>query len=213
MEEKMNEMMKTGTTTVGIVFKEGVVLASEKRAVLGYLIAHKDFEKIYQLDDNLAITIAGGVGDCQMLIKFLKVNIELFKVRKQRRPNVNSVVTLLSHILFQNRMSIFPYYAQLLVGGVDESGAHLYSLGPDGSKVEDKYISTGSGSVIAYGVLEDNYKDGMSMEDAIKLAARAVSAATKRDIYSGGQIEVAVVTKEGFRKLESGEIDKILGKK
>ncbi len=213
MEEKTKEFMKTGTTTVGIIFKDGVVLASEKRAVMGYLIAHKDFEKVYKLDDNLAITISGGVGDCQMLIKFLKVNIELFKIRRQRKPSVNAVVTLLSHILFQNRMSIFPYYAQLLVGGVDESGPHLFSLGPDGSKVEDKYISTGSGSVIAYGVLEDNYKEGLEMEEAVRLAARAVSAATKRDIYSGGQIEVAVVTKEGFRKLKKEEIDKILGKK
>lgn len=208
--ERGEEVVRTGTTTVGLKFKEGVVLASEKRAVLGYLIAHKDFEKIYKLDDNIAVTIAGAVGDCQMLINFIKVNIELYKVRKQKKPSIKAIATLLSHILFQNRMSIFPYYVQLLLGGVDEDGVFLYSLGPDGSKIEDKYISTGSGSVVSYGVLEDNYKDGMSLEEAIRLAARAVAAATKRDIYSGGEIEVAVITREGFRKLSNAEIEKIL---
>ncbi|MCW1296117.1 MAG: archaeal proteasome endopeptidase complex subunit beta [Candidatus Parvarchaeota archaeon] len=208
----MKGLMKTGTTTLGIVTKDGIVFAADKRVTMDYLIAHKVFEKIFEVTDRIALTMAGLVGDAQLLAKFLKIEMELYKVRKQKKPSVKAACTLLSHILFNNRMSPFPYYVQILLGGVDETGFHLFSLAADGGSVEDKYISTGSGSVIAYGVLEEGYKEGMSLEEGIKLAVKAVNAAMQRDVYSGNGIDVVTITKQGFKRLDEKEVNKILSK-
>jgi proteasome beta subunit len=210
--EKMKGLMKTGTTTVGIVTREGVVFAADKRVTMDYLIAHKVFEKIFEVTDRIGLTMAGLVGDAQLLAKYLKVEMELYKIRKQKKPNVKAACTLLSHILFSNRMSPFPYYVQILLGGVDDTGPHLFSLAADGGSVEDKYISTGSGSVIAYGVLEEGYKENLSLEEGIKLAIRSVNAAMQRDVYSGNGIDVVTITKQGFKRIDEKEVNKILQK-
>jgi len=208
----MKGLMKTGTTTVGIVTREGVVFAADKRETMDYLIAHKVFEKIFEVTDRIGLTMAGLVGDAQLLAKYLKVEMELYRIRKQKKPNVKAACTLLSHILFSNRMSPFPYYVQILLGGVDETGSHLFSLAADGGSVEDKYISTGSGSVIAYGVLEEGYKENLSLEEGIKLAIRSVNAAMQRDVYSGNGIDVVTITKQGFKRIDEKEVGKILQK-
>lgn len=201
--EKM-KIRKTGTTTVGIICKDGVVLAAEKRSTLGYLIASKESQKILPIDDHLAITIAGASGDAQSLVRYMKAECKLFSIQKKRKIPVKSAATLLSNILQSGRWSFVPYMVQLIIAGFDDEGPSLYTLDPIGSSEEEKkFFSTGSGSPIALGVLEDRYKDGISIEAGTELAVQAVQAATRRDIASGGNgIDVVTITEKGIKKIE-----------
>ncbi len=209
----MDEKLKTGTTTVGIVCKDGVVIAADKRATMGYLIASKDVTKLIKITDRIALTIAGGVGDAQALTKYLKAQMRLYQMRRCQKPTVRACATFLSNIIYSGKGGFFPYYVQMLLAGYDETGYHLFSIGPDGSSIEDKYISTGSGSVMAYGVLEDNFKDGMVIAEAMKLCARAIRAAIERDVYTGNGVDIIVIDTKGVRELGRNEIDKLLVKK
>lgn len=208
----MDEKLKTGTTTVGILCSNGVVIAADKRATMGYLVASKDVTKVIEITDNIAVTIAGGVGDAQILTKYLRSQMQLYEIRKKKKPTVKAAATLLANILFSGKGGFFPYYVQLLMAGEDNEGFHLFTIGPDGSTLEDKYISTGSGSVIAYGVLEDNFKEGLDTGVAVNLAARAISAAIQRDIYTGNDMDVFILNKKGINKLNKKEIEEHLKK-
>jgi len=209
MDKLSKDEIKHGTTTVGIVTKEGVVVAAEKRATMGYLIAHKAVTKVVQITDRIAMTIAGMVGDAQMLSKYLKAELELYEIRHNKKVTVKAAASLMANILYSNRFTV-PFYVQLLLAGVDDEGYHLFSLGPDGSNISDKYISTGSGSVMAYGVLEDKFKDGISLKEGVNIAARAIRAAMARDIASGGGVDVYTITKKGISKVPKDEIEKII---
>jgi proteasome beta subunit len=209
----MDEKLKTGTTTVGIVCKEGVVIAADKRATMGYLIANKNVTKLIKITDRIALTIAGGVGDAQMLTKYLKAQMRLYEMRRGQKPTVNACATFLSNILYGGKGGYFPYYVQMVMAGYDSSGFHLFSVGPDGSSIEDNYMSTGSGSVMAYGVLEDNFRDGMSIEEATKLCARAISAAIERDVYTGNGIDIIIIDSKEIKKLNRTEIAALVAKK
>ena len=201
-----DEKLKTGTTTVGLICKDAVVIAAEQKATMGYLVESKLAQKIHQLDDHIGITIAGSVGDAQSMIRILKAQFKLYRL--DRGPiTVRAAATLLSNILHGSKY--FPYLNMFLLAGYD-SKARLYSLDPVGGYSEkDKFYSTGSGSPFAYGVLEDNFKENMNVEEAIKLVVRAIKAATERDIASGGKgFTVAVIDKKGFRELSSNETKK-----
>ncbi len=201
---EQNEQMK-GTTTVGIVFDGGVVLASEKRATMGYLISNKTAKKIYQIASRIGLTTAGGVGDAQQLARLMTVEANLYEIRRGKPISVQAASTLLSNILHGNRM--FPFYVQLLIGGVDETGPVLYSVDAvGGAGKEDGIVATGSGSPMAYGVLEDRYSTSMDERSAIELAIRALRAAIKRDAGSGEGIAVVVITKETYHELSDEEI-------
>ena len=193
-----------GATAVGIVCKDGVVLAAEKKSTLGYLVASKEETKITPIAPHIAITEAGMVGDLQALARYMQAEIKLFELQNKKRIPVSAAATLLANILYSGRWSFFPYYVQIMLGGYDEKGPSLFILHPDGSKLEEKkFFSTGSGSPIAFGVLEDGYREGMSTKEGIELAVRAVKAAVERDIASGGKgIDVAVIDANGFRKTE-----------
>ena len=203
------EVRKLGTTTVGIKSKDAVILAADKRATMGSMVASREVEKIVKITDYMALTTAGAVGDAQALVRLLRAELELYENNSHKKPSVKAAATLLANILFQQRMSFIPYYVQLILAGYDNL-PHIFSLDAGGSAIEEKYTSTGSGSPFAYGVLEDNYKENLSTEDTIKLAAKAVSAATKRDVYSGEGIDVWIVNKKGIKKLKKEEIDKVL---
>ncbi len=207
MNNKQREVLKTGTTTVGIVCRDGVVLASESKATMGYMIAHKEVKKVFQIDDFIGVTTAGGVGDIQALIRLTKAEINLYKMNRGE-ITVNAVSTLLGNVLHNNRY--FPFMAVMLIGGKDKTGYHLYSLFPDGSSIEDKFISTGSGSPFAYGVLEDSFHADLSVKDAINIAVRSIKSARERDIASGGKkIVVASITERGFEFVDEKDIEKI----
>jgi proteasome beta subunit len=200
-----------GTTTVGLVFSTGVILATEKRATMGYMIASKKAKKVYQVADRIGMTTAGGVGDAQQLARILTVECNLYQIRRSRPITVGASATLLSNYLNQNRY--FPYYVQLLVGGVDEHGPGVYSVDAlGGATKEDEIVSTGSGSPMAYGVLEDRFKKGLNEEEAIDLAIRALKAAMKRDAGSGEGVHVVVITKDKYQELGEDTLKHYLAK-
>ena len=204
--------VKTGTTTVGIICKYTVVLAAEKKATMGYLVASKDDIKIVQVMPHIAMTQAGMVGDVQALTRVLTAESKLYELRTRKRINVNSAATLLSNILYGGRWSFFPYMVQIILAGYDGTGPNLFILHPDGSKLEEKkFFSTGSGSPMAFGVLETLYKEGLPVEECKKIAAMAVRAAIERDIASGGKgIDIATIDKDGFKLLKEDEVNKIV---
>ncbi len=196
------EIRKTGTTTVGIACKDGVVLAAEKKSTMGYLVASKETEKIYNLEDHIAMTIAGASGDAQTLVRYMRAELKLFAIQNQRKITVKGAATLLANILQSGRWTFLPYMVQLIVAGYDNEGPHIFSLDAIGAiEDEKKFFSTGSGSPMAVGVLEDNYKEGLTTAEASELALRAIRAAVERDIASGGKaIDVVVITKDGIKR-------------
>lgn len=204
------DLMKTGTTTVALYCKDGVVLGADKRATSGYLIAHKKFDKIINISDDIAVTVAGTVSDVQLLAKYIKAELKLKQIRTERRNSVKEAANLLAMLVYNNirKLSLIPGISHFLVGGKDESGFHIYDLSPDGSIAEiDDYISSGSGSVMVYGVLETLYKKNMSVDEGVKLAVKAINAAVQRDIASGNGIDIVSITKDGIKKIFSKEID------
>lgn len=210
MPEQYPESMK-GTTTIGLVFSDGVILATEKRATMGYMIASRKAKKVYQVADRIGMTTAGGVGDAQQLARILTVECNLYQIRRSRPITVGATATLLSNYLNQNRY--FPYYVQLLVGGIDETGPSVYSVDAmGGATKEEEIVSTGSGSPMAYGVLEDRFHPKMSEDDAIDLAIRALKSAMKRDAGSGEGIHVVVITKDKYEELNEDKLKKYLAK-
>ncbi|MCX6819078.1 MAG: archaeal proteasome endopeptidase complex subunit beta [Candidatus Aenigmarchaeota archaeon] len=203
------EKLKTGTTTLGLVCKDCVILASETQSTLGYMISSKHAEKVIQIDEKIALTVAGGVGDTQALIRLLKAEINIYKLTRNSEFTVQGVVTLLSNILQAARY--YPYMAMLVVGGVDKNGTHIYSVDPVGGIEKDNYVVTGSGSPIAIGVLEDKYKENMVREEGIELAVRAIRSAKGRDIFSasGKEILVAVIDKNGLNFVDKEKIKEL----
>ena len=194
----LDKQVKTGTTTVGLVVKDGVALATDTRATTGFFIAHRKVRKVYPLADYAAITIAGRVADAQSMIDYLKANIGYYSMTWKRPMSIASIARLAANMTF--RWRIFPYEVQLIIAGVDSKGPHLFNVDLYGTLTEEKLLSTGSGSPIAYGVLESEYDEGMSVEDAAKLVFKAVAMAIQRDIGSGDSIDVAYIKVGGKYK-------------
>lgn len=204
-----SNVKKTGTTTVGIVCSDGIVLCADKRVTSGYLVSYKKFQKIIQITKNIAVTVAGSVSDVQLLTKIIKAELSLKKIRTGREVNVKEAVNLLASMVYGNirQMSMIPSISHFIIGGKDNQGFHCYDLSPDGSIIEcDEYVSSGSGSVMAYGVLETLYEKGLSVDDALKLGVKAINAAVQRDIASGNGIDIVTVTANGVKKVISKEI-------
>jgi proteasome beta subunit len=208
MHESVEKLALKGTTTVGVVCTDGVILSSDTRVTMGYFVAHKQGKKIYQIDDHIAMTISGGVADAQYVVEVLKVNAKLYKLNNGRPMPIKSASRLVANVLFSARGGLM---AQILVGGVDSTGPHVFSLDPFGSLTEEKCVATGSGSPIAYGVLEDKYKEGATIKEVLPVVVRAVDSAMKRDIASGNNFDIAVITKDGYRALSTEEKKNILG--
>ena len=204
------DQIKKGTTTVGLICDGGVVLVSEKRATMGSFIASKAAKKIYQVDDRLGITTAGIVGDAQALVRLMSVEARLYKIRRGEPMTVRGMATLLSNVMSSQRF--YPYIVQLLIGGIDREGPHIFSIDPFGGNTEEREIAaTGSGSPIAYGVLEDRYSKDMALENGIALAIQALHSAMKRDSASGEEMEVIAITKEKYEELSDEEIKRLRG--
>ncbi len=206
--DKISKYVLKGTTTIGLVCRDGIVLGTDTRATMGYFIAHKRAKKVYQIDDHLAMTIAGGVADAQNVVEIVKANSKLYKYEKGVNMPVRAAASLTSNLLFAYRY--FPLILQALLGGVDNSGPHIFALDPLGSVTEEKCVSTGSGSPVAYGVLETDFKDGMAVKEAVPIVVKAVNSAMKRDSASGDSFDVALVTGAGYEELSEDEKKRIL---
>jgi len=194
-----NRLVLKGTTTIAVVCKDGVILASDTRVTMGFYVAHKQGKKVYKIDDHLAMTIAGTVADAQRTVDILTANAQLYKLNIGRPLPVSSAARLIANLLFSARYA--PLLTQVLIGGVDDNGPHVFSLDPFGSLTEEKYVATGSGSPIAYGVLEDKYKEDTSVEELLPIIVKAVNSAMKRDAASGDNFNVAVIDTKGYREL------------
>ena len=194
-----------GTTTVAAVCNDGVIMATDTRATMGSYVASKHAKKVYQITDQLAMTIAGGVAAAQRVVDILKVNAMLYNLEKGRPIPVATAAMLVSNILFSNREVGAPLPLQALIGGVDLTGPHVYNLDPYGSLTEEKMVSTGSGSPFAYGVLEDRYKEDSTIAEMAPIVVKAVDSAMKRDVASGDNYDVAVITSDGFKELSEEE--------
>lgn len=201
--------LETGTTTIGMLAKDAVVIAAESKSTMGWMVDSKVARKIWQLDDHIGITIAGNVGDALALVRLLRAQFKLYKL--ERGPiTLRAAATLLSNILQGSKY--FPYLNQFVLGGWDGQGGSVYSFDPFGGfDTHDKFYSTGSGSPFVYGVLEAEFRENMTTDDAAELAVRAIRAAIERDIGSGGRlITVAVIDKSGYRELPAAELKKHL---
>ena len=197
-----------GTTTVGLVCSDGVVLATDTRVTAGGFIAHKRGKKLLRIDDNIAMTISGGVADAQYVVDSLKYHTNLYRIEKSRPMPVKAAAQIVSNILFSSRL--YPYIADVLVGGVDTKGGSLFNVDFFGSMNQEKMIATGSGSPVAYGVLEAEFKEGTAAAKVYPLAAKAIIAATRRNVATGDHFDIAVLDNEGFREITEQEKDKLL---
>jgi proteasome beta subunit len=209
MRETVDQLTFKGTTTIGVICKDGVILASDTRVTMGYFVAHKKGKKVYKIDNHLAMTISGVVADAQRTVDILKANARLYKLNIGRPIPISSAARLIANLLFSSRFA--PMIAQVLVGGMDDTGPHVFSLDPFGSLAEEKCVATGSGSPIAYGVLEDKYKENMTIKTLIPIVVQAVNSAMKRDAASGDSFDVTVIDEKGYRELGDDEKGRIIG--
>ena len=199
-------LYKTGTTTLALKCKDGVILGSDTRVTAGYFIAHKVGRKIFMIRPYLALTIAGVVADAQAIIDTLRYHVNLYEFQYNKKIPAKSAARLLSLILYQNRM--FPLITELIVAGKDYNDYSVYKLDPFGSLIKDNYTVSGSGSTIAIGVIENEYKDNLVIEDGVKLAIKALISAMKRDVASGDNFNISIIDEHGYRELSKEEKEK-----
>ena len=207
MEKEL--LKKTGTTTIAIVCKDGVVLAADRRMTMGYMIAGRKFEKITILNEDTAMTMAGLVSDAQLLTKVIKAQLRLDTIRRGKKPSTKEIANLLGNLVYGNirKFSTIPGIVGFMLAGRDDKGYHLYDIGVDGAVgLQDEYYSEGSGSEFAFGVLEAGYNKDMFVDEGVKLALKALNAALQRDVASGSGYDVIAITKEGAKKVLEKEI-------
>jgi len=180
-------------TTVGIRVEEGVVLAAEKRVAYQLYLMSKSGKKVYLILDKMGLASAGLMADMQTLARILEAEMRLYELTSGMPPKVHTVAKTLSYILYERRL--FPYYAEVLVGGIDE-GAHLYTLDPIGAIIEDNYSALGSGTQLAISIIEAEYESNMTVEDAKMLALKSLYAAMKRDASSGDGVDLLAISKD-----------------
>lgn len=204
------EVMKTGTTTIGLVCRDGIILGADRRASAGYMVSDKKAKKVHKVNDEMALTIAGLVSDAQLLTKIIKAQLKLIEIRKGKKSTLKQAANLLAGLVYGNvrRMSMIQSIVGFLLGGKDDKGFHLYMIGIDGSLSEmDDYVCDGSGMMFATGVLEANYKKNMSIDEGIKLAVQVLNVAMQRDIATGNGIDILTITKEGVNFVLRKELE------
>lgn len=193
-----HEYFMPGATTVGIVCKDGVVLAAERRVSYGYFVMSKTGKKVFKITEKIGAACAGIVADMQILTREVSAYLNMYTYEREQSVTVRTAAKLMGSMLFERRY--FPYLAQTIVGGVDETGSKLFVLDPLGSVIEDKYTAVGSGSEIAMGLLETDYKEGITVDEAKGLVRKAIKAASARDIGSGEGIDMLVITNAGVKE-------------
>ena len=201
MSNNVEEKILHGTTTVAIKVKDGVVLCADMRASAGYFIANNNTMKIQKIEQHAGLTLAGGVADAQNIVDVLRYHANVHRIQNQEPIPNKSLARLTSLMFHQNRG--YPFIADILVGGYDNEGPQLFNIDMFGSVEEKNYVTTGSGSPVAYGLLEEEYKDNLTLDEAKSIALRAVKAAITRNIGTGDGINVALIDKNGFQLLDS----------
>jgi proteasome beta subunit len=200
-EEYIAEHIKKGTTTCALTCKDGVVLAADTRASAGFFIADKHVMKIQKVDKHIGMTMAGGVADAQNLVDIMRYNANIYRLTNKDPIPIKSAARLCSNVLFNQRY--FPYFVQIILAGADKTKeeGQIYNIDLFGSMTSEKFISTGSGSPVAYGYLETEFKENLTVNDAYKLAIQAIAAAIRRNSGTGDGINVVIIDKDGYREL------------
>jgi proteasome beta subunit len=189
-------MFIPGATTIGVTCPDGVILASEKRVSYGYLVVSRVGKKVFKVTDRIGAACAGLVSDMQILIREAEAYANLFRLDANRPISVRSAAKVMSNLLFGRRL--FPLITQTIIGGLDEEGPSIYVLDVLGSVIPDKYSAVGSGAEIAMGVLEQGYKEDLSLKEAKDLVTRAIKSAIARDVMSGDGVDFLIITDKGI---------------
>ncbi len=197
-QEQPQYLFVPGATTIGVVCADGVILASEKRVSYGYLVVSRVGKKVFRIADRIGAACAGLVSDMQILIREVEAYANLFKLDANRPMSVRSAAKVMSNLLFSRRL--FPLITQTIIGGMDDEGASLYVLDVLGSVIPDKFAAVGSGAEIAMGVLEEGYKENMTIKEATDLVTRAVKSAIARDVMSGDGVDFLTITDKGINE-------------
>lgn len=212
MSKEISEnMLKSNTSIVGIVCKDGVIMGADRRATAGNLIMTKDFTKITKVNDYLALSFTGGVADAQLNVKVIAAELKLKELKTKVRPTAREAANLISMMIYRNirTPSMIPNVVGMLVAGVDEDGkSHLYTIDPSGgiNEVKDYDANFSSGMPFILGLLERQYKKDMSVKEGIELAQECIKSSTQRDSGSGNGIDVFSITKDGIKQVVSEEI-------
>jgi len=200
-EEYIAEHIKKGTTTCALTCKDGVILAADTRASAGFFIADRHVMKIQKVDRHVGMTIAGGVADAQNLVDIMRYNSNIYRLTNKDPIPIKSAARLCSNVLFNQRY--YPFFVQIILAGVDKTKeeGQIYNIDLFGSMTSEKFISTGSGSPVAYGYLETEFKENLTVNDAYKIAIQAIAAAIRRNAGTGDGINVVIIDKDGYREL------------
>jgi len=209
--ELKNSILKTGTTILGIVCKDGVVMAADRQSTAGTIVMNKDSQKIREVNDYLLFAGTGMVSDIQRSVKLAAAELRLKELRSKSRPGVKQGANLVAAMIYQSirQPTMLQFMVGSLIGGVNEDGtAELYSIDPSGGikQIEDYDANFGSGMPFVLGLLERQYKEDMTVREGIELAVEAIKSATQRDVGSGYGIDIFTITKEGIKKVVEKEI-------
>src|SRR5216117_3267081 len=209
-EEYLAEHIRKGTTTCGLTCKDGVVLAADTRASAGFFIADRHVMKIQKVDRHVGMTIAGGVADAQNLVDIMRYNSNIYRLTNKDPIPIKSAAGLCSNVLLNQRT--FPFFVQIILAGVDKTKeeGQIYNIDLFGSMTSEKFITTGSGSPVAYGYLEQEYNDDMSVNEAYQNAIQAITATIRRNAGTGDNINAVIIDKDGYREL-SKEMKEAVG--
>lgn len=202
------DQIKKGTTTCALTCNDGIALAADTRASAGFFIADRHVMKIQKVDRHLGMTIAGGVADAQNLVDIMRYNANIYRLTNKELMPVKSAARLCSNVLFNQRY--YPYYVQIILAGYDKSGGNIYNIDLFGSMTSEKFISTGSGSPVAYGYLESEFKDNLSVEEGYKIAIQAIAAATRRNAGTGDGITAVIIDKDGYHELTKDQKESVV---
>jgi proteasome beta subunit len=197
-DEAQNRFYMPGATTVGLVFSDGVILASEKRVTYGSMIMSKTGKKVFRIADHIGAACAGLVSDMQILAREVEAQAKLFSYDAKRPMPTKAAAKVMSNVLFNRRM--IPLITQTIVGGMDYDKPAVYVLDVLGSLLPDDYAAVGSGAQMATGVLEQGYQAGMPQQDAKALVLKAIQSAVRRDVMSGDGVDLLIVTKDGIQE-------------
>jgi proteasome beta subunit len=210
-QELEKNILKTGTSLVGIVCKDGVIMAGDKRTTAGNMVMNKNKQKVVMISDYLVISGTGTASDIEMLKKIIQAEIRLKELKSKKQTTVKEAANLIANMSYRNirQPTMIPFIAGIMLGGLNENGTtELYSIEPAGSvmKVENFDANFSSGMPFILGLLERQFKKDLSIKEGIELAIEALKSSTQIDTASGNGIDVFSITKEGIKHEINQEI-------
>jgi len=210
-QELQKNIMKTGTSLVGIVCKDGIVMGGDRRTTAGNMIMNKNTQKVVPISDYLAISGTGTSSDIEMLKKIIQAELRLKELKSKKRATVKEAANLIANMSYKNirQPTMIPFIAGIMLGGVNEDGStELFSIEPAGSvmRVENFDANFSSGMPFILGLLERQYKKDLTIKQGIELAIEALKSSTQIDTASGNGIDVFSITKEGIKHEVEQEI-------